>query len=143
MQGIEYLRPWGKYVYLVRITPEQASTIQKFDFVRWVGPFYPAYRIHPELLKDTESIQNIEVTIYGGGQERHSADHTIEAIEVLGGELVHQSISSVSPPEVTAVFMLPTSVVTDVAQLSGVIQLYYWTPPFLEDEESNQNNTEE
>jgi hypothetical protein len=35
------------FAYVVQMTPEEKIEVEKFSFVRWIGLFHPAYKIHP------------------------------------------------------------------------------------------------
>jgi hypothetical protein len=37
------------FAYVVQMTPEEKSEIEKLSFVRWIGLFHPEYKIHPSV----------------------------------------------------------------------------------------------
>jgi hypothetical protein len=39
------------FAYIIRMTAEEKSKIEKFSFVRWIGFFLPEYKIHPDVYK--------------------------------------------------------------------------------------------
>jgi hypothetical protein len=137
--GLEILQYFAPHAHLVRMTPEQASTTKELDFVRWVGPYHPAYRIPLDLLERSGIIENVSVTIYDDGQADGTVDRTIEIIEALGGKLIHQEKTRADEPLVMAVFTLPAAALTSTAQLDNVVWVNYQRPEwFLEDEMSDQ-----
>ncbi len=138
-EGVENLRYTGAEAHLVRMMPGQTTKVESLDFIRWVGPYHPAYRISPYLLAYTGTIENVSVTIYDDGQIDGTVDRTIEAIETLNGTLLDRYNSSASIPEATTIFILPALVITSVAQLNDVIWVEYESPESVPlDEMSNQ-----
>jgi len=140
LEILQYIAP---YSYLVRMTPEKATAIKKTEesksFVRWVGPYHPAFRITSDLLKRSGTIENVSVTIYDDGQAGGTVDSTIKAIEALGAKLVYREKARATDPFVTAVFTLPASALIPLAQLNDVVWLNYRLPEWIpEDEMSDQ-----
>lgn len=45
--GVVVFRYLPEYAFIVRMTPLQRLLVSALDFVRWVGPFHPGYRISP------------------------------------------------------------------------------------------------
>ncbi len=39
------------FAYIVQMTPQEKTEIEKFPFVRWIGLFHPEYKIHPAVYK--------------------------------------------------------------------------------------------
>ncbi len=46
-QVLQYL---AHHAHLVRMTPAVGAQVRQLPFVRWVGPYHPAYRLEPALL---------------------------------------------------------------------------------------------
>ncbi len=123
-EGMEHLGYVGAETHRVRMTPGQATKVESFDFVRWVGPYHPAYRISPSLFGFTSTIENVSTSIYDDGQTSGTVNRTIEAIEALGGTLINQSESG-RDSFVYATFVLSASAITPTARLNDVIWLEY------------------
>jgi hypothetical protein len=51
------------FAYVVQMTPEEKNEVEKFSFVRWIGLFHPAYKIHPGVYekRDTEKENKLPV----------------------------------------------------------------------------------
>lgn len=87
----------GDYVpdnaFLVRMTPGVKDQVSQLDFVRWVGPYQPAYKISPPTLRNAEikieaykptSMGNIRVVV-------HKTDDMAavrQEVERLGGTII-------------------------------------------------------
>jgi len=135
--GLEILQYYPPFAYIVRAT-EMVPDIVPLDFVRWVGPYLPEYRIATDLSQRSEEvdiIENVGVTLY-------DSDRTQEitgAIAALGGELVEQEEEHAGDPFRTATFALPASALSAVAELQDVAWLNFRAPvDELEDEMSDQ-----
>ena len=107
----------------MRMMPRQAVRIKRFEFVRSVVPYHPAFRISPYLFECSGLIENVGVTIYDDGQVSGTVERTVKAIEALGGTLIERDRASASRPEAHATFALPDSAVISVAQLANVLWL--------------------
>ncbi len=51
------------FAYVVQMTTEEKKEVEKFSFVRWIGLFHPAYKIHPAVYekRDTETENKLPV----------------------------------------------------------------------------------
>lgn len=121
--------------HLARMTPRQAARIGRLEFIRWVGPYHPAYRISPDLWDhvgtvDSGMIENVSMMIYDDGQASGTVDSTIRDIEALGGKLIDWT-GSTSRPEAYARFVLPVSAITPTATLNDLIWLEYSPPEVI------------
>lgn len=136
-QGGEIVKGLYGYSYLVWMTPEQAARVDRLDFVRWVGPYHPAYRVAMAVLLDAAAgygevgIKNVAIAIYDA-EVGGTAEGTIEAIEAMGGELVNRYESS---PFVKTEFVLPGSALTPTAQLNNVERMSYSFPELTPEDE--------
>ncbi len=134
-RGVESLGYFASESFRMRMTPRQAARIERLEYIRWVGPYHPAYRISPclwEYAGNTESqmIENVSLMIYDDGKARGTVDRTIREIEALGGELIDQSRSNVDP-SVYATFILPASAVTETAALNDLLWLECSLPQMI------------
>jgi hypothetical protein len=114
---------------LARMTPRRAARIEKLEFIRWVGPYHPAYRISPylwEYVGTVESgvIENVSMMIYDDGQAGGTVDGTIREIEALGGKLIDRSRSR-RDSRAYVTFVLPASAITPTATLNNLLWQEY------------------
>lgn len=132
--GIETLRVYSPFVYLAKMSSRETAAVNELDFVRWIGPYLPEYRISSELLTMSGLIENVDVSILA-----ESLDATLAAIEALGGKAVDRDQGVGNDGFVTVTFVLPASAVEAVSQLGGVSWLSF-RPPLdpTEDEMSAQ-----
>ena len=79
--GIELLQYYPHNSYLVWADPAELEEIQGLPFVRWQGPFHPAYKINSNLAGRTGVIQNLDVMFYNNGR----VDDILEELEKFGG----------------------------------------------------------
>lgn len=78
--GVELLDYVPDFAFLARMAPEVATSALKLDFVRWVGPYHPAYRISPRL-KGRAKPAEVTVLLFAG----ESADSVRAEISSAGG----------------------------------------------------------
>ncbi|HXV99245.1 MAG TPA: hypothetical protein VEC93_12560, partial [Anaerolineae bacterium] len=84
--GMRLLQYYPHHSYLVWASPSQARATEALDFVRWQGPFHPAYKINTELAQKQGRIENVDIMFYNDGD----IEATLGAIRRLGGvELQH------------------------------------------------------
>lgn len=84
---VTYYLPYD--AYLVRMTPRTRETVARLPYVRWIGPYHPAYRLDPDLRsamqKGTLPTQRYNVQVYHYGlTEKQAAAQWIEA---MGGTI--------------------------------------------------------
>ncbi len=76
----------AQYAHLVEATPEAIAEIAALPYVRWVGPYHPAYRLDEFLLEhldDTELLPSLTYNIMVLAEE-HKAE-VAARIESIGG----------------------------------------------------------
>jgi hypothetical protein len=133
-RGVETIGYFASEAHRMRMTPRQAAKIADLDFIRWVGPYHPAYRVSPYLweyaetikseMMESEVIENVSMMIYDDGKVGGTVDRTIREIEALGGELIGQSRSNVDATAY-ATFALPASAITSTATLNDLLWMEY------------------
>jgi hypothetical protein len=75
------------HAYLVRMSPQARAQVEQMPFVRWVGPYEPAYRLDPNVRAQLEAgtleteRYNLLVFDFGPRQKRQMADY----IRMIGG----------------------------------------------------------
>lgn len=150
--GVELIQSHPPHAYVVRMTPEQAATVEAFDFVRWVGPYHPAFKITsilqrvmrqpvPSGVRVTDGkIENVIIMFYNGSETGPTLASTVEGVEALGGELIDViPTMGIDISLAGATFRLPVSAIVRTARLNDVFLLGYSYPePVLEDEVSDQ-----
>ena len=63
-RGLEVVEPISAYGLFVVGAPEDVEGLKELDFVAWVGPFKPAYRLHENLSTLTGRIRYVRVNVY-------------------------------------------------------------------------------
>ncbi|MEI6042775.1 MAG: S8 family serine peptidase [Chloroflexota bacterium] len=81
-----------EFAYLARLSPEQASAIANFSYVRWVGPFQPIYKVDPSLLQKSGKVNLIVSAVADA-----PASALAQAIISTGASVTAQSGSNASP----------------------------------------------
>ena len=49
----------AQYAYLVEMSDEVKSQVQDFPYVRWIGPYHPAYRLDEFMLDNLENVEQM------------------------------------------------------------------------------------
>lgn len=139
--GVVIIQAHPPLGYVVRMLPEQAPEVESLDFVRWVGPYHPAYKItrllrrvltEPEVagVRVTDGmVENVVVWFYYKENAEPTIASTTEAVDALGGELL--GVFPYVRAQVmlgSATFRLPVTSLVPVAQLSDVLLLDYSYP---------------
>lgn len=144
-RSVEFVQPHPPYGYIVSMVPEQAAAVEAFDFVRWVGPYHPAFKIGSSLKEvmehpfptwvhiDDGKIENVDIKIYKGDEVGESLADTVKAIEALGGELIYVSKGG-AMAFAYATFRLPVAAIVSTAQLNNVLLLDYGSPEIIPEE---------
>jgi len=79
----------AQYAYLVEMDAATLAAVERLPFVRWVGPYHPAYRLEEFLLENRESadqaypLQRYNIQVLSVEQKQIVADR----IAQLGGEV--------------------------------------------------------
>jgi len=118
------------FAFLARMTPAVAGQVRALPFVRWVGPYHPAYRLAKDLReagvegqqRAMESSQSITLTV----QTLPDADLDSLAaqVESWGGEVQSQAANSIAG---YLRLSLPADRLPDLAALDGVL----WVEPYF------------
>ncbi len=106
-----------KHAYLVRMTPAVKAQVEALDFVRWVGPFHPAYKmgsdLRADLLAQFSSDQTEGYSIMVQDQRRGLVPKVADRIRAIGGVVACPSDSSAIFGTVLTVDQLRTIVEMD------------------------------
>jgi hypothetical protein len=132
-QGVDVVETVSLYALFVIGNPANVNRLLELPFVTWVGPFKPAYRIAPELLKMSGVIRYLNVGVY----PETALDSVRHEIVALGGEIKenwgrqgsHRSDYSILLVEIEA------RKLEAIAQIPEVRWLEYQAPSFTADDE--------
>ncbi len=58
--GVDMINYIPNYAFEVRMTPEQASEVEKLDFIDWVGVYQPAFKLAPNLIPGPVTIRLVD-----------------------------------------------------------------------------------
>jgi len=78
--GIRLLQYYPHNAYLVWSDPATMNSLEALPFVRWQGPFHPAYKINSSLEGRGGNIRNVDVMFYDDG----GLGDVLEDFEKLG-----------------------------------------------------------
>ena len=116
--------------HLVRMDAEAARRVRALPFVRWVGPFHPAYRLEAPLLDPRDQASGavledpltVNIVAFERGER---AQETIgAAVRALGGEVL-------LPSRWTGILRarVPLDALHPLAHLDDVLWIDRWSPP--------------
>jgi hypothetical protein len=75
------------HAYVVKMTPEVRDAVGALPFVRWVGPYHPAYRIEASLREQSRIAslrpERFNIQVFEAGDDQKNA--VAQRIEALGG----------------------------------------------------------
>ncbi len=129
---VQYIHP---HSYVVWGEATSVSRAAAQSFVRWSGPFAPAYRVLPQWRALSDSPIAVQVLLYRGADTAAA----LRGIERLGGTLSGQSV--LNPTWMVAGFTLSGAQLQAAAQLAGVYSIQpVATDGGLRGEMSNQVN---
>ncbi len=111
--------------FIARIDNAHLAPVRAMPFVRWIGPFKPAYRVAPDLLSATEEVgpsQPLTLTL----QILPDADMALlkSQITAMDGQVILDGHTEIAQ---YARIILPQSRINDLAELPGVL----WIEPYL------------
>ncbi len=115
----------ANHSYLVRMDRDTKERVASLPFVRWVGPYEPAYRLDPslrrELLEGFEGKKRVIIQVYEKGLEQKVS--LGDMIRAIGGDVINQFP--------TSYFMeawLTQEQLLKVVQENEVFYIDPWTP---------------
>ncbi len=133
--GIELLQYYPHNSYLVWAEPNALGELQALPFVRWQGPFHPAYKINSNLGGRTGTIQNLDVMFYNNG----SVADVLEELEKFGGVVLRHAPSQPDGRFFSAIVSANATQIETIARMGHVLWLGYQSPePGFDDEMSDQ-----
>jgi hypothetical protein len=114
-----------EYTYLLYLEPEAKNNIEKFPFIRWIGPYHPAYKLEHDLLLNQGLTQlNIMVFTESKGNNNKNIEYVKENIINQGGTILREE-SDVS----TLVAEIDSSKIIKLASIPEVEWIDLYTPP--------------
>src|SRR5688572_21898967 len=121
----------AQHASVVELDPARLGQVRALEFVRWVGPFHPAYKLEEELRAELEIAApgdelrkvNVLSTVRG-----HAGQAPILAlVQALGGR-----VEAVSEHTHLVTVELPLARLVDLARLDAVQWIDRWGPPGLD-----------
>ena len=85
-RGVKVVEPLSSYGLFVYGIKEDIDALNQLDFVKWTGPFKPAYRIDDELKDMRGKIRYVNVGIYPAS----SVDGVRQELKEIGAEIVDE-----------------------------------------------------
>jgi len=139
-QGLEdyraALRALGATVHLflaqhanvIEIEPARLGELRALEFVRWVGPFHPAYKIDPELLAELlspgRSAQPCTLNVLSTERGAAGQAPILALVSSLGGR-----VEAVSPQTHLVSVTVPLASLPMLARLDAVQWIDRWSAP--------------
>ena len=74
------------YTFIARLDEASRDKVASLPYVRWIGPYHPAYKISPELRDLAPSVDGITVTIMTF--EPTQLQRTLAALAEIGGHVI-------------------------------------------------------
>ncbi|MCA1591076.1 MAG: S8 family serine peptidase [Acidobacteria bacterium] len=132
-RGVRVVEPVSSYGLFVAGSPEAVETLRGLDFVTWVGPLKPAYRIAPNLVDKTGRIRYVNVGVYPA----EAAGRVREQIGRLEGEVVNGWTEGEShrPGYCSLIAEIDSRNLNEVARIPEVRWLEYQSPGLSTDDE--------
>lgn len=123
--------------YLLRIEPDDVEKIASIESVRWIGPYYPGYKLAPSLSQQTGTLRGNDGTV-----EVRVVAFPGETIATVKDHLraVGATISTVTTTDLGPVFRatVPVEALTEVARLSGISWIEPFTVPQVTNSEARR-----
>jgi hypothetical protein len=133
--GIRLLQYYPHNAYLVWSDSATMAGLEALPFVRWQGPFHPAYKINSSLEGRGGNISNVDVMFYDEGW----LDTVVEELEKFGAVVLQSYPSQPDKAFYNAIIEVGANHLEDIARMPPVLWLGYQSPqPILDDEMSSQ-----
>ena len=133
--GLQVLQYSPHNTYLVWGASESASSVEAKPWVRWQGPFHPAYKINAGLVGHNGLIRYVDVMFHNDA----NVDEILTTLASIGAVVHRHAPSQPDRRFYNAIVSLQADRIEVVAQLESVLWLGYASPdPGLDDEMSDQ-----
>jgi len=104
------------YAFLVKMDSSVKTKVQSLPFVRWVGIYQPAYKIHPDLLAKAAEPVTVDILTSGDG-----LDQVVSMVGDLGGEVLGVA-GEIIGAQVNA------AKISELAAMNDVVWIEPWAP---------------
>ncbi len=80
------------HAYIMRLTPDVREAVEALPFVRWVGPYHPAYKLEETVIAQinagnlSQEVLKYSIMVYERGGVQH--DFVADQIRGLGGDVI-------------------------------------------------------
>jgi hypothetical protein len=129
--GIRLLQYYPHNAYLVWADPATMAGLEALPFVRWQGPFHPAYKINESLEGRGGNIRNVDVMFYDEGW----LDVVVEEFEKFGAVVLQTYPSQPDKAFFEAIIQVDADRLEDIARMPPVLWLGYQSPKAIPDDE--------
>ena len=125
-RGVDVVESISAYGLFVTGSPEAVAALASLPFVAWVGPYKPAYRIHPTLANRRGKIQYVRIGVY----PEEEVDAVKAALERARAMIVAEAPPSegYQGESTTLIVEVYARSVPALARLPGVRWLEYAAP---------------
>ena len=106
------------YAFLVQMDPSVKTRVQSLPFVRWVGIYQPAYKIHPDLL---DGVVAEPMTIYILMSGNEGINRVSSKVSALGGDVFDMAGGMIKA-------QVNVSEISGLAAMNDVIWIEPWAP---------------
>ncbi len=107
---------------LVWATPEDADKLAGQDFVRWIGPLHPQYKVQEKLLSTKVPAFAVKMILYV--EDAAMLEQSKVAIFDLKGVISSKDEAIADDHRVTLDVMITPDIVDDLAKIPNVISIY-------------------
>jgi hypothetical protein len=111
--------------FIVKMSEAVKTKVQELEFVRWIGIYQPAYKVHPILLTlDNENDVTVTILTFGD----IPLTEIVSKINALGGKILVDTDTSIGG---LIRAQIKVARIPDVALIYGVKWIEPWAPPVL------------
>ena len=135
-RDIEIIEPISRYGLLVSDKANDVKKLESLPFVKWIGPFKPAYKIDPKLLDMDGEIEYINFGVYSNAD----FNHVFKIIENRKGTILNKDRVRQKDSRNIISFnaKINAKELIDLAHMSEIRWINYQHPEVLLDERSAQ-----